>query len=228
MEHLHPRLMVGLAPHAGIGFVVVDTVAVDANLNAFRRGRQAVCAPDELATALENVRPSPVVRETPQSIGLLDDFRADPDSELAQGVAKRAHADIRDRFGPGAKYAHKLHPPVLRTLGMKKKISLGRWSRPVFRSWHTLRRLRGTRTDLFGYARLRRIERDLVTEYRLVVEEVIAQLSPETHQVSTEIAALPDMVRGYEQIKLDNIASYRQRLAELRAGPAAPSPSSTR
>ena len=33
-----------------------------------------------------------------------------------------------------------------------------------------------------------------------------------------ELAALPDVVRGYEHIKLANVARYRERVRELRAG----------
>jgi indolepyruvate ferredoxin oxidoreductase len=32
-----------------------------------------------------------------------------------------------------------------------------------------------------------------------------------------EIAALPDMIRGYEDIKLRNVAAYRERVAALVA-----------
>jgi indolepyruvate ferredoxin oxidoreductase len=31
-----------------------------------------------------------------------------------------------------------------------------------------------------------------------------------------ELASLPDEVRGYEQVKLDSVARYRERLAALR------------
>ncbi|MGA6160985.1 indolepyruvate ferredoxin oxidoreductase family protein, partial [Stenotrophomonas sp. NPDC087984] len=70
--------------------------------------------------------------------------------------------DIEARFGSGARYSYRLHPPVLRALGMERKISLGPWFRPVFRTLRAMRKVRGTRLDLFGYAHLRRVERALI------------------------------------------------------------------
>jgi len=32
-----------------------------------------------------------------------------------------------------------------------------------------------------------------------------------------QLASLPDMVRGYEEVKLRNVESYHQSMAELRA-----------
>jgi indolepyruvate ferredoxin oxidoreductase len=72
-------------------------------------------------------------------------------------------------------------------------------------------RLRGTRLDPFGYAGVRRIDRELVTEYR----EAITQAFTGPEEVLLEIAELPDLVRGYEHVKLGNVAAYRRRLAEL-------------
>ncbi|GAA4803456.1 indolepyruvate ferredoxin oxidoreductase family protein [Actinomycetospora chlora] len=121
-------------------------------------------------------------------------------------------ASVRAQFGDGARYAWKLHPPVLRAAGMQRKITLGRWFRPGYRTLRGMRRLRGTRLDPFGAAEVRRVERELVAEYRSLVPTLLAMTDVER---AVEIAALPDMVRGYEQIKLDNVARYRARLAEL-------------
>ena len=112
--------------------------------------------------------------------------------------------------------SQRLHPPVLRALGMRRKISLGPWFTPVFRLLVTARRLRGTPLDLFGYAHVRRVERELIAEYRRVVEEILLSPGPANHGLALTIAALPDEIRGYEQIKLDNVDRYRERLNDLR------------
>ncbi|MBF6620345.1 MAG: indolepyruvate ferredoxin oxidoreductase family protein [Patulibacter sp.] len=126
-------------------------------------------------------------------------------------------ARISEQFGPGAKVYWKLHPPFLRALGMQRKLSLGPWFAPVFRILRSMRRLRGTALDVFGYAQVRRVERELIGEYRAVLDEIVERLAPDTAATAAEIAALPDMVRGYEEIKLANVAAYHERLAELRA-----------
>lgn len=125
-------------------------------------------------------------------------------------------ASLTEQFGPDYKAAYRLHPPVLRALGMKKKLTLGSWFRWVFVVLHAMRRLRGTPFDVFGYARVRRMERALVVEYEQLLLELADALEQRNHSLATEIAGLPDMVRGYEHIKERNVEAYRGRLAELR------------
>jgi indolepyruvate ferredoxin oxidoreductase len=124
---------------------------------------------------------------------------------------------VEQQFGAGSSFSYRLHPPVLRGLGMKRKISLGPWFRPGFRVLYAGRRLRGTRADLFGYARVRRVERQLIGDYRQAIGQALDRLAPGTQEIIAELAAAPDMIRGYEQIKLDNVERYRQRTEELLA-----------
>jgi indolepyruvate ferredoxin oxidoreductase len=124
---------------------------------------------------------------------------------------------VRAQFGDGARYQYRLHPPVLRALGLKHKVSLGPWFRPAFVTLAAMRRVRGTRLDPFGYTEVRRTERALITEYREVVEQLLAGLTEGNHDLALQVAALPDMVRGYEEIKLATVRAYHEKLAELRA-----------
>lgn len=124
---------------------------------------------------------------------------------------------VAEGFGAGARVRYRLHPPMLRALGLKHKISLGPWLRPVFRLLVGMRHLRGTALDPFGHAVVRRTERDLITEYESLLDELVRGLSAENHALAVQIASLPDLVRGYEDIKLKNVAVYRQRKTELLA-----------
>jgi len=124
---------------------------------------------------------------------------------------------IEQQFGPGARYAYRLHPPVLRALGMGRKISLGPWFRPAFGALVAMRRLRGTAFDPFGRTEVRREERALLAEYRAVIAQLTDGLTAANHARAVEIAGLPDLIRGYEEIKLGNARAYRARLAELLA-----------
>lgn len=133
-------------------------------------------------------------------------------------------AALEAQFGTGATYRYRLHPPALRALGMKRKISLGSWFRPVFRLLATMRFLRGTPFDVFGMTKLRAVERALIVEYRHTLEEVISRLTPNTHEQAVEIANLPDMIRGYEEVKLRNVEAYRSRLTDLTARYRQPRP----
>ena len=130
-------------------------------------------------------------------------------------VDPHAEAVVRAAFGEGARVSYLLHPPVLRALGMKRKLKLGPWSRPAFLLLRAGKVVRGTRLDPFGHTRVRRIERELIDEYTSTIDGLLGQLSTESYQRAVEIARLPDLVRGYEDIKLANVALYRAQVKEL-------------
>ena len=170
-----------------------------------------------------------------------------PGLELTEAVARNLHklmaykdeyevarlaldpatlADIRARYGPDAKVRYRLHPPVLRALGMRRKISLGPWFRPVFKVLAGSRRLRGTHFDLFGLAGVRRTERALIGEYVHAVSAVLPVLTADNRARCVELASLPDLVRGYEEVKLASVELYRMRLRELSSDVLGLSPGS--
>ncbi|HLZ69027.1 MAG TPA: indolepyruvate ferredoxin oxidoreductase family protein [Dehalococcoidia bacterium] len=124
-------------------------------------------------------------------------------------------AALRAQVGAGAKVEWNLHPPLLRALGLKHKISLGSWFTPAMHGLKAAKALRGTPLDLFGYAEVRRIERALIAEYRALIERALETLTPATHADAVALAGLPDQVRGYEQIKLANVATFREQAAAI-------------
>jgi indolepyruvate ferredoxin oxidoreductase len=127
---------------------------------------------------------------------------------------------VRRQFGTGVKVTWLLHPPVLRAMGMKRKVRLGSWFRPVFRLLVRMRRLRGTALDPFGYARVRRVERALIAHYQALMAQAFSRLAAgqAPAEAVADLAAAPDLIRGYEHIKLENARVYlaeviRQRTA---------------
>ncbi len=265
----------------------LNGVAVDANLQAFRRGRQAVADPAAFAEVVDALTVSPPARPRDEAAErLADQVGASAGSELDRlvrdrtadlasyqnlryaeayvGLVQRVYtaeraaapastmlservarhlyklmaykdeyevarlsldpqlsAAVEAEFGPGGTVSYRLHPPVLRALGLRRKIRLGPWFRPVFRLLRAMRVLRGTPFDPFGRTRVRRLERDLITEYRAAVENLLANLTEDTLAHCARIAALPDLIRGYEQIKIASADRYRTELhaalAALRA-----------
>jgi indolepyruvate ferredoxin oxidoreductase len=61
------------------------------------------------------------------------------------------------------------------------------------------------------------MERELIEEYTGLVDQLISRLSPASAALAVQLAELPDVVRGYEDVKLRNVESYRRTLAGLRA-----------
>ena len=129
------------------------------------------------------------------------------DQEAAQNIVAT--------FGAGAKISWHVHPTFLRALGVKKKISLGAWFRPVLRMLAAMKGLRGGALDLPGRARVRKIERALPAHYRQLMIAAFDALTPANYDAVAELAAAPDMVRGYEDVKLASVALYKTEIERL-------------
>ena len=119
--------------------------------------------------------------------------------------------------GQRAKVTWRLHPPVLRAVGMKRKIRFGRWTKPMIRMLRSGRRLRGTSFDPFGRAHVRRLERGLRDEYFMTIETLLSGLTAANYDNAVEIAELPNTVRGYESLKVTRAAEYREHLSTALA-----------
>jgi indolepyruvate ferredoxin oxidoreductase len=125
-------------------------------------------------------------------------------------------AELKATFGEDVSYTYRLHPPILRSLGMKNKVSLGSWFRVCFTGLYAARRVRGTRFDPFGYARVRRVERQLIQDYLQLIDEIAERMDPSNHHSAVELAQAADLIRGYETVKLRNVERYQTRINELR------------
>jgi indolepyruvate ferredoxin oxidoreductase len=122
---------------------------------------------------------------------------------------------LQAEFPGGVRLQYNLHPPILRALGFSTKLRLGQWFDGAFRLLAALRGLRGTWLDPFGRAEVRRLERRLVGEYRTLVEKALVGLSPESYERAAKLAGLPDVIRGYEEIKLRNVQRFRDEVRAL-------------
>jgi indolepyruvate ferredoxin oxidoreductase len=116
--------------------------------------------------------------------------------------------------GPDTTVTYHLHPPMLRALGVDRKLKFGRTGEPSFAALRAMKRLRGSRLDPFGYAEVRRVERAMITEFEQAIDTLVRHLTADNLDEATAIASLPDSVRGYEDIKLERAKAYRAELAE--------------
>ncbi len=127
-------------------------------------------------------------------------------------------ARFRVEFGENVRARVMLHPPLLKTFGLRRKISLGRATGPAFVALRAGRRLRGRRLDPFGHSEMRRLERALPLEYKVIMSAGLAKLRTENVADVKALAETPDLVRGYEEVKLAGVERFRQRAHELLAG----------
>jgi indolepyruvate ferredoxin oxidoreductase len=123
------------------------------------------------------------------------------------------------RFGPNAKVSYQLKPPTLKSVGYNKKIAIPeKAGRAMFEGLKRTKRMRGKALDPFGRTEERRIERQLIDDYRDLLTTLMSTLSAENYDQAVTIAGLYDMVRGFDDIKLANVEQYRTQLADALAG----------
>jgi indolepyruvate ferredoxin oxidoreductase len=139
---------------------------------------------------------------------------------------------LRRHFGQGFKLRFHFSPPVFAPIdpetGRPKKYEFGGWMLPVLKLLAKFKGLRGTRFDPFGRTRERRMERELISEYEDLMDEVLNGLDPTRHELAVEMLELAGSIRGYGPIKEQSVARYRQRLAQLRSRWQASRPESSR
>ena len=126
---------------------------------------------------------------------------------------------VAGEVGAGGRYTvrYHLHPPVLRRLGVDRKIAVGGGAgQAVFRTLAALRRVRGTPLDVFGHARHRREERALADEYEALVGAALDRLDPTGYDDAVALARSVQAIRGYEDIKSEAIARWRAELTGAR------------
>jgi indolepyruvate ferredoxin oxidoreductase len=116
--------------------------------------------------------------------------------------------------GPETKVTYHLHPPMLRAIGIDRKIEFRRTGAPSFKALRAMKKLRGTKADPFRWAEVRKVERAMIPEYEQAITSILEHLSDASIDEAAEIASLPDLVRGYEDIKLRRATTYRAQLAE--------------
>jgi indolepyruvate ferredoxin oxidoreductase len=128
---------------------------------------------------------------------------------------KELLAEVQAQVPGATKVKYNLHPPALRAMGMDRKLKLGAWSRPMLKTMAASKGLRGTFLDPFGKAEVRKVERELLASHLELVDRLNASLSAETYANAVTAAAAPELVRGFEDIKLRNVERYRELLSGL-------------
>lgn len=134
--------------------------------------------------------------------------------EVARLAADEDFAkDISGRYGKGASTKIMLHPPILRAMGLKKKIGISTSMMPALKTLAAAKKLRGTPLDIFGYTEQRVVERELAEVYRSVLLGAVASISDKEQLAAlTDLARGADDVRGYEDLKINSARKLLERL----------------
>jgi indolepyruvate ferredoxin oxidoreductase len=114
-----------------------------------------------------------------------------------------------------------LAPPLLArpdpTTGRIRKRKFGPWMMAAFRWLAKMRKLRGTRWDIFAGSADRKLERELLADYEADVALILARLDAAKLPAAVELAEWPDAVRGFGPVKQKSALAARRSREELRA-----------
>lgn len=120
-------------------------------------------------------------------------------------------------------YSVKVHlaPPAFAKLdpvtGRPRKTEFGAWIFTAFGLLSRLRFLRGSAFDPFGYTGERKLERQLIVDYEVLMNELLERLTPDNHHLAVELASLPEQIRGFGHVKVRHLEEVKKREAALLA-----------
>jgi indolepyruvate ferredoxin oxidoreductase len=196
----------------------------------------------ELLTAYQDKAYAERYRKFVERVASIEKERARGRSGLAEAVAKslyklmaykdeyevaRLYTDGEFLKKLGAQFegdytlSFHLAPPLFADRdpdsGQLKKREYGPWMLSAFRLLASLRKLRGTAFDVFGYTEERKMERRLIAEYEATVDSLLATLDANNHGLAVQIASVPETMRGFGHVKEKNVVAAKAREASLLA-----------
>ena len=127
--------------------------------------------------------------------------------------------ELRRQFSGDFKLKFHLAPPLISKKDELTKLPVkrvyGQWILRVFPLLAKLKFLRGTAFDVFGYSRERRLERQLIIDYKSAIERIATALDEHCFDTVLKIAQLPERVRGYGHVKEKSIIQFGKQLQAL-------------
>ena len=141
--------------------------------------------------------------------------------EVARLHSNRAFkARIANMFEGDYQIKYHLAPPLLSKRDDKGhliKQSYGSWVGSVFPILAKLRFLRGSMLDPFGHTEERKTERALIEQYCATITSLCASLDAKNLSLVTEIARIPEEIRGYGHVKERHLHNAKEKEARLLA-----------
>lgn len=130
----------------------------------------------------------------------------------------RFEQQLKEVFEGDIKLKFHMAPPLLSkkdpTTGHLRKREFGGYVFSLFKLLAPLKRVRGSKLDIFGYSAERKLERGLIDELNQTIDTLLEGLTEDKLQHAVQIIELVLDVRGYGHVKEANYAQYQLRLAQ--------------
>ena len=98
------------------------------------------------------------------------------------------------------------------------KKQYGPWMMKAYGWLAKARFLRGGLFDVFGKTAERKMERELLTDYEVVLDEIARELTGKNLKAAIALAKYPETIRGFGHVKERNVESAMNDRIRLRAG----------
>ena len=130
-------------------------------------------------------------------------------------------ADVNAQFEEGFSINYHLAPPLLPSAtdarGRPRKREFGAWFGICLKVLKRLKGLRGSPLDLFGYTAERRMERELIAWYQLLLDRCAQNISEENAQAWSDVIHAPLDIRGYGPVKQEAVETAKLRVQRALA-----------
>jgi indolepyruvate ferredoxin oxidoreductase len=133
--------------------------------------------------------------------------------DFAKQVSETFEGDFTMKFNLAPPLISKKDPVT----GHLKKQEFGSWTFGAFKQLAKLKHLRGGKLDVFGKTEERKMERQLIVDYKSCVEGLLGRLNNENYALAVEIAKIPEHIRGYGHVKEAHYAKAKARWDQLLA-----------
>ena len=134
---------------------------------------------------------------------------------------------ISEEFGKSAKINYMLHPPFLKAMenipvlnmlpGVKSKLALGPWFKVFYVMLKHMKFLRGTPLDFMSWfsSDVRRADSKLLNFYKDSINQRLDQISNGDYRNLIKFSKLPDIVRGYEEVRLETVEEFYKKADQI-------------
>ena len=134
---------------------------------------------------------------------------------------------LNQEFGKSAKIYYMLHPPFLKGLqnipilnkipGVKSKLALPRWFKYGYMILRRMKFLRGTKFDFMAWFSwdVRQSDKEILNHYKTTLTSNLDKVSNGGYADLVKFSELPDLIRGYEEVRLATVDTYYEEANKL-------------
>lgn len=126
---------------------------------------------------------------------------------------------LQNQFEGSVKLNFHLAPPLFskkdpETKELQKR-QYGAWIWSLYKILSKLKFLRGSPFDIFGYTKERKMERQLIVDYKELILSIASDLTKENYDLITSIAQYPEYIRGFGHVKERHLNEALKKRDEL-------------